>query len=453
MLLLAFFEKEQNGMSVLGEQVRKRGTLGILGLLGLLSCSTDPKIKGYREVFVATPADLCVDLETKHCAFNLPPQQNLKEWRQRDRNAAHEAVHLAFDVSSAQSLWSVFVGREAFDTERLLSNLVFYQGHLFGGNPGGRVFAVDVATHEVVWRTPVARHIDDAAKIGGVALTATNDLAVTTATGKVVLLDLKNGKVKAIKELGCSLRSSPLALASGLAVQGSNNSLFILDNALNLRSVRNGTPESLIFLGNATPAASNDLLFAAFSTGEYKAYDLMTHSGVWEDAMMPQFLDETAGGILHIYASPVVSDGRVFVLGHGGRLTACEALSGAPIWSVHFSGLHTPVVVGPWLFVVDSAGALFCLEKRTGHVRWTAQLPDDREGIRPTSWTTPLVAENHVIIITDRGDILCFDVSTGRLVRTIRTDMRDPSDAIIVDKVLYVLTARGYVHAFGTRTQ
>lgn len=422
---------------------------GLLGALSLVGCSTGPKIKGTRELFVAAPADLSVDMETKHCSFRLPAQRNLTEWRQRDRDATHEAVHLAFDVFSAQKLWRVFVGREAFDTERLLSNLVFYQGRLFGGNPGGRVFAVNVATRSVIWRTPVARHIDDAAKIGGVALTSAGDLAVTTATGKVALLDLSEGKIKATQELGCSLRSAPLAFASGLAVQGSNNSLFILDDALRLQKVQEGIPEPLIFLGNATPAASTGLLFAASSTGEYKAYDLTTHSEIWENAMMPQFLDETAGGMLHIYASPVINDGRVFILGHGGRLIACEALSGAPVWGVNFSGLHTPALVGQWLFAIDSSGALFCLDKQTGHVRWGAKLPDGREGIRPTSWTSPLVAGNHIIVVTDRGDITCFDASTGQLTRTLRTDMRDPSDAIIVNGVLYVLTARGYVHAFG----
>lgn len=428
---------------------RGRGVLSLVGILGLAGCSTGPHIKGHRELFVATPAALSVDLETKHRPFDLPAQQNLTEWRQRDRNAAHEAVHLAFDVSKAQKLWRVFVGREAFDTERLLSNLTFYDGHLFGGNPGGRVFSVDVSSHKVVWRTAVARHIDSAAKIGGVAITSGGDLVVTTSTGNVTLLDRTTGNVKTTKNLGCSLRSAPLAFSGGLAVQGINNSLFVLDNALTLRKTEDGIPESLLFLGNATPAASNDLLFAAFSTGEYKAYDLSTATEIWADAMMPQFLDETAGGMLHIYASPVVSGGRVFILGHGGRLTACEALSGAPVWSVNFSGLHTPAVVGQWLFATDSSGALFCFDKQTGRVRWSAKIPDDSEGIRPTSWTPPLVAGGHVIIVTDRGDIACFDASTGRITRTMHTDMRDPSDAIIVGGVLYVLTARGYVYAFG----
>lgn len=433
-----------------GTKTSQVWTWGVLaGALGLAGCSSGPKIKGDRELFIATPRDLRVDLETKHRSLDLPLCQNFHVWAQRDRNEAHEAAHLAFEVLKARKLWRVFVGREAMDTEKLLSNLVYANGKLFGGNPGGRVFALDVATHKVLWRTPVARRIDDVAKIGGVALTNAGDLAVTTATGKIFLLNPQTGAIKKEKDLGCSLRSAPLVYGTSLVVQGSNNALFLLDAELNLKSAQEEVPETLLFLGNATPAMHDGLLFAAYSTGEYKAYDARTGKEVWSDTMVPQFLDETAGNMLHVYASPVVDEGRVFILGHGGRLIACDALSGTKLWSVGFSGLHTPTVVGRWLFAVDSTGALFCFDKVTGKVRWSAGLPDDVEGTRPTSWTTPLVAGGHVIVVTNRGDIACFDASTGQLVRTLRTEVRNPSSAIIVDRVLYILSSQGYICAFG----
>lgn len=421
----------------------------IISIAFLTSCSNDPKISGYRELFVPSSSELCIDKSLSCRTMDLPRCQTNLEFLQKNNSSSHTCTHQCFNIQQAKRLWRVFVGREAYETEKLLSNLVVYKGMILGGTPGGRVFAVDSKTHKVVWRTALARHIDDIAKIGGIAITSQGDVVVTVATGDVVLLETQTGNIKKKKNLGCTLRSAPTISENLILVQGSNNALFILDSQLNSCWDCYEAPENVVFLGNASPAFDKNLVFAAYSTGEYKAYDIHSGNEIWFDFMTPQFQDDTVGNLLHVYASPVINDDYIFILGHGGRLVANHSISGNRIWNVNFSGLHTPAVIGNWLFAIDNEGYVFCFEKNTGHVRWSTSLPENIEKKKPASWTDPLIAGESVIFVTEDGDIVFLNTQNGHISRIIRSDIRKPSAAIVVNKILYVLSSQGYLYAFG----
>ncbi|HLJ10414.1 MAG TPA: PQQ-binding-like beta-propeller repeat protein [Planctomycetaceae bacterium] len=56
------------------------------------------------------------------------------------------------------------------------------------------------------------------------------------------------------------------------------------------------------------------------------------------------------------------------------------------------------------LFVTDENGMLHCLDAKTGKVHWTHDL-------LATSWSTPLIADNHVYVADTDGDICVFKLS------------------------------------------
>jgi outer membrane protein assembly factor BamB len=363
--------------------------------------------------------------------------------------SSHEVSHNCFDVKSAEFLWCANVGDGAWDREKLRSNLVAQNGCIFGGTTEGRVFALDLATHKLLWRADVASKVDDVARIGGVAILSGGDIIVTTSAGYVFQLNAQNGTQKRKVHVSSPIRSAPTVSSGGIFIQGSNNSIIAVDRNLNILWNVYEPPESLLFLGNASPTIKDGIVFAACSTGDYRAYDINTGHEVWSDYMTSQFLDDTVGNLLHVYASQVVSGDYIFTLGHGGRLVANIATSGARAWSAKFSGLHTPAVIGEWLFTTDDNGCVYCIEKATGKVRWTAALPLNVDKNRPRMWTNPIIAGGTVLIVTEYGDIAFFDVEDGHSVRTIRSRAKEPSSAIIVDKHLYVLSGMGYVYAFG----
>jgi outer membrane protein assembly factor BamB len=382
--------------------------------------------------------------------MTLPECSVSKDCTQAHASCTHAASNQCFDVNGAKSRWSILVGKDSSDKERLLSNIVVYNNVVFGGTVCGRVFAVDASTHKILWSVDVARKVEDVAKIGGIAVSFEGDIVVTLASGDVLLLDGKNGEVKKKVNLSCSLRSSPTIVNKIILIQSSTNALFALDSELNTMWEKYECPEDMVFLGNASPTYSEDLVFAAYSTGEYRAYDINTGAEVWFDYMTSQFQDDIVGNLLHVYASQVVSDGMVFTLGHGGRLSANYVTSGDRVWSATFSGMHTPAVIGEWVYVTDETACVYCIHKRTGKVRWRAVLPSNSDAMRdPVSWTSPLIAGGTVLFVTEYGDVVFYDASDGHIVRKISTAIRTPATAVIVEKTLYVMSNQGILYAIG----
>lgn len=419
------------------------------GLL-LTSCSSSSKITGKRELFVPATQELSVDLSVAKKPFHLPPPQTTRSCTQERGSAAHTAVHDAFDATKARLLAQIPLGQRAARRDVLVSNMLANQGKLFGCTADGRLFAVDTASSKIVWTLPVPQLTEDVVKVGGLALTSTGDLVMAAANGDILLVDTTSGKMKKQRNLGCSLRSAPTVSGDHLFIQSVNNRLFALDTQLNTLWSLEETPENVVFLGNGSPAAANDLVLAAFSTGEYKAYDAHTGTEVWMSFMTPEFLDDTYGNILQIRASPVISDSLAFVLGHGGSLVATHALSGVRQWSVAFSGLDTPAVAGDWLFAVDEHGYVFCFEKATGRVRWSSALPDGgSRKRRPMRWTAPILANNSVLFFTEYGDFVVLDAATGKTQLVLPTKIEKPVHALIVDQKLFVLSQRGVLYVYG----
>lgn len=425
-----------------------RQTVMLACAVALVGCSEKSKITGHRELFLSGSKDISIDQDLANKPMNLPACQISKSNNQAGGSCTHVVNHQCFDVTNAKKLFKIFIGRETNYKERFLSNLVIHNGVAFGGTPSGRVFALDLASRKLLWRTPLARRIDDSVKIGGVAVASDGNIIATTALGNIVLLDAKTGHVKKSINIDCAIRSAPTISGNYVLVQGSNNSLYVLNDHLNVLWTKEEVPGNLLFLGNCSPSVDKGIVFAAYSTGEYKAYDLNTGYELWFDYIVSQFQNDGVGNLLHIYASQVVSDDTVFTLSHGGQLVANHCLSGSRIWSVAFSGLYRPAVIGEWLFAVDENAFVYCFNKTTGHTRWYTQLPKNENNVMPVKWTKPIVAGNAVILVTDYGDIVCLDASTGRNIRTIKSDIKNPSDAVVLDCTLYVLTDRGYVHAF-----
>lgn len=423
---------------------------GVFPVLLLTGCTTTSKISGKRELVVPSSQELAVDNATLRRAFKLPNQRVEKGFRQEFESATHEMAHHRFDMHKAQFQWFVSVGGGTTQKARLITNLVSEKGRIFGANTDGDIFAIDIASQKILWKVSPVGRIEDVAKIAGMALLDTGDLLVAAASGEVIILASDSGRVKKKVELHSSLRSAPTVAGGTLVFQGSNNSLFVLDSQLNTLWSLAEAPENVVFLGNGSPAVEDGVVVAAYTTGEYKAYDIDSGAELWMSFMTPQFADDTVSSMLHIHASPVIQGDRVFVVGHSGSLTATHLLSGQELWSVPFSGLHTPVASGDWLFAVDAQGYLYCFDQATGRVRWSAALPDDADHKRPTHWTAPLLAGDCILIVTDFGNIVAFDASTGKVARVLKSRALSPSSAIIVNQQLFVLSGQGRLYAFGS---
>jgi outer membrane protein assembly factor BamB len=115
----------------------------------------------------------------------------------------------------------------------------------------------------------------------------------------------------------------------------------------------------------------------------------------------------------------------VFVGGDDGRLHACEARHGKPLWEFRASGAirGRPTLAGADLFVGADDGFLYKLDAKTGQKRWSVRVdekpierlpignPKSRYDYRASAAT---VQDGRLYLGTFGGHVLALDEKDGR---------------------------------------
>ncbi len=142
-------------------------------------------------------------------------------------------------------------------------------------------------------------------------------------------------------------------------------------------------------------------------------------------------------------ASPVASDGVIFMPTRG--LTALQfdpnAEEPALLWQENRLGAQrgSPVVDQGKLFVIRSSNVLTCGDARTGESLWSVRLKGSQ------FWATPIVAGNYLYAVSAEGLVQVIDISAEKPEIIARNDMEEEmlGSPAISDGAIYL---RGVQH-------
>ncbi|MEW6071868.1 MAG: PQQ-binding-like beta-propeller repeat protein [Planctomycetota bacterium] len=137
------------------------------------------------------------------------------------------------------------------------------------------------------------------------------------------------------------------------------------------------------------------------------------------------------------YSTVSVHDGRLYTTGHDPEkqqdtLVCLDARSGEVVWGFSFpaktwnmghggGSLSTPSVDGDVVFASHREGDLYCLDAKTGAVRWQHQLCTELD-LKPPTWgfaASPLVFDDMVVM--NAGVVLAFDKAGKPLWKSARS--------------------------------
>jgi outer membrane protein assembly factor BamB len=199
----------------------------------------------------------------------------------------------------------------------------------------------------------------------------------------------------------------------------------------------------------ATPWVTADRVYIAAvqdtglqPTGAIHCLDRATLKTLWT------FDDKRS--MLHMFSSPVVADGRLFV-GEGMhanfecRLYCLDTATGQKLWT-HSAGSHiesTPVIIGNRVIVGAGDDGVICLDVKTGEQLWRLERPAHVD-------TTPVLGDGVVYVgsgISRRIDaepgIFALDVNTGRVIWHTKFDLPVWATPALTDGILYVGLGNG----------
>ena len=132
-------------------------------------------------------------------------------------------------------------------------------------------------------------------------------------------------------------------------------------------------------------------------------------------------------------------------------MVSVQLSDGARLWDRKIGGKETPWITGDFLFIMANDGKLINLTRQSGRVRWLTVLPSwknpaSQEG--PISWVGPILAGDRLILANNLGELLSVSPYTGELLSKLMLDGPILIPPLVVNRTLFVLSARGNLTAF-----
>jgi outer membrane protein assembly factor BamB len=304
-----------------------------------------------------------------------------------------------------------------------------------------------------LWRAGIAREGEDRrAAFGGGVSTDGQRVYATSGYGVVAAFDAATGSQVWRKQLATPLRSAPAVEGGRVYVMTQDSQLQALDAATGEQAWEaNATQEPAGILSGGSPAVAQDTVVAGFGSGELFALRVENGRTVWQDQLARTGRTTALAALADIAASPVVDRGRVFAIGHGGRMAALELATGQRVWERSFAGTQTPVVAGDFVFAVTVDGELVALTRGEGKIRWVQKLGKWRNEEKkkgPVEWAGPVLAGGKLILVSSTERMVRVDPATGAIESELRLGGPAFLPPIVANNMLYVLTDDGRLTAY-----
>lgn len=149
-----------------------------------------------------------------------------------------------------------------------------------------------------------------------------------------------------------------------------------------------------------------------------------------------------------IQGTPLIDGNLAIVALSGPReaLVAYDLLEGRVRWKQILGDMQvSPLLIDTRVYTANTSGTFFCVERATGEVRWTFDLPGNTtlKGIR----STPAGTDSGVLFGADDGAVYHLDAVTGKLRWRIAGDAAIQAPVVISRNTAFVTTLRGTIMA------
>lgn len=416
-----------------------------------LGAPEEPPLPGERVAILNLEQRVQPDPRIAGLDVRLPDPIRNPDWPQAGGTAGNARHHLAAD-DALEPFWRTDIGAGSSDQAQLLAQPVIAGGRVYTLDVDAEARAFDAQDGALLWRAELKPGNEDGGTLGGGLALDGGRLYVTTGFARVFALDAATGE--AIWE-----RAVPGPVRAGPTVR--DDRVFVVTIANELHALRTsdgdtvwthaGIAEVAGLIGGAEAAVDGDVVVAPFSSGELVALRTQNGRVLWSESLTAIERTDPVSSLAHIRGRPVIDGGRVFVVGHGGRMTAIDLRTGARVWEQPIGGTQAPWIAGRFVYVVSTSAKLICLSRRDGGVRWVRELPryedpEDREdAIR---WAGPVLAGGRLLVAGTQGELLAVSPYSGEILG--RMDIASPItiSPAVADRTVYLLTEDAELIAF-----
>lgn len=405
-------------------------------------------VLGERLPVLSYEAKIEADPDLAELTVTLPPAEPNDAWTQPGGNAAKAWGHLQAGTNLSRA-WTVSIGEGSSSTARLNAAPAVAGGRVYTMDTQAVVRAFDAASGASVWSARISKE-GEKSKVafgGGVSI-GDGRVYATSGYGIAAAFDAASGQQVWRVDLGAPLRGAPTVEGGRVYVLTQDNQLFAL-NAADGKTQwdSTGTVEQAGLLAAGAPAVAQDTVVVGFSSGELNALRVENGRGVWQDVLARTGRTTALAALTDIVASPVIDRGRVYAIGHGGRMAALELATGQRVWERNLAGTSTPWVAGDFIFAVTIDGELAALTRGDGKIRWVIQLPkwrDEEDKKGAIRWAGPVLVSDRLLLTGTNGELIAVSPLNGEVLS--RTEVSDGPiylPPVVAAGTIYVLSDEG----------
>jgi len=374
-----------------------------------------------------------------------------QSWPTAGGGLSNDPGNVAVSVSGSQS-WRTRIGSAGGGIRssalRTAARPVSADGRIFILKPDGEVVALSTSGSRLWGQSLRPEGENGVAPGGGVAVDGSRVYAATSF-GEVVSMDAASGQVIWRAELAGPARSAPVAGAGHVFVVTQSNEVYAIsqeDGSVAWSYI--GIDETAGILSAASPAISGDRVIVPFSSGEIMALSIKEGEPEWIDGVTRGVRTLALSGLADVSASPVVAGNMVYATGVAGRTIAASLRNGQREWGKDVGSVHTPVVSGDAMFLIDLDDRLIALDRKTGDTLWSTRLPQPENRKRRRNWAGPILANGALVALSSDGYFVSVDARNGSVNTTTKVNTKVYVTPIVAGGRLVALDGDDGVAAF-----
>ena len=189
-------------------------------------------------------------------------------------------------------------------------------------------------------------------------------------------------------------------------------------------------------ISNSAPALSEKFAIFGYGSGEVQAVFRKSGLAIWSTSISGGRSGRAVSIVDDIVTSPVVDGSTVFVANASGRITALNLDNGERIWGKPLGTLGNIWPAGDSLFLVNDLSQLVRMDKYSGDIVWSVQLPsflkiNPRKSKEVVAHFGPIVASGRVILASSDKKIRVFNPIDGSLIDDVRVPSGATSNPVI----------------------
>jgi outer membrane protein assembly factor BamB len=415
--------------------------------------STSKASPGERISLLELNDQLKVSDSLKGQDFFLPAPQPMAEWP-LPGGTPEQSVENVAAAPDFEIAWRRSFGDASNRRRHVTAPPIMAEGKVFVMDAMADVSAHDALSGAQIWRVnlmPKSKR-DREAFGGGLAYDG-GKVYATSGFRVVAAIDAKTGHVDWVTHTEAPIHDAPTVSAGRVfAVDVDDQLMSFLTADGTADWTYQALTEPARMLVASSPAVSGDTLVASFASGELTALRASNGTQLWTESLSRTTRTSALSEIRDIAGRPVIYKGDVFAVSHADVMAATDLRTGSVRWDLPVAAITSPWAAGDVVYVIDQTGQVICASRDSGQLYWLTDLnaaqpkgggKHPKMGKRGRDvWSSPILADNRLIAVSDKGQIVAIDAKTGAVQKRMKLGDDALLGPIAAGGLVYVATQK-----------